>query len=220
MPRGRKLVVQMVESFRDKMEPTFVERLDAWPLMEEFGLDLPPVMVYGDDVTHLVTEEGIAHLHRCETLEERAQAIRNVAGYTPVGLARDRTAGENLRDRGMVQRPEDLGIDPRLATRDCWRHARSRTVLGSGGLYDPPKPSAPVNTMENLSFDIRPVPPRARALPTVLVVWSLRQHGGALRAGGARGACHEVHSSIRGFAATWEAVLGDFARRVQIPTCG
>jgi malonate decarboxylase delta subunit len=26
-----------------------------------------------------------------------------------------------------------------------------------------------------------------------------------------------VHSSIRGFAATWEAVLGDFARRVRIP---
>jgi malonate decarboxylase alpha subunit len=140
MPRGRKLVVQMVESFRDKMQPTFVERLDAWPLMEEFGLDLPPVMVYGDDVTHLVTEEGIAHLHRCESLAERAQAIRNVAGYTPVGLARDRRAGENLRDRGIVQRPEDLGIDPRLATRDLLA-ARSikDLVRWSGGLYDPPK---------------------------------------------------------------------------------
>jgi malonate decarboxylase alpha subunit len=140
MPRGRKLVVQMVESFRDKMQPTFVERLDAWPLMEEFGLDLPPVMVYGDDVTHLVTEEGIAHLHRCESLAEREQAIRNVAGYTPVGLARDRRAGENLRDRGIVQRPEDLGIDVRLATRDLLA-ARSikDLVRWSGGLYDPPK---------------------------------------------------------------------------------
>jgi malonate decarboxylase alpha subunit len=140
MPRGRKLVVQMVESFRDKMEPTFVEKLEAWPLMEEFGLDLPPVMVYGDDVTHLVTEEGIAHLHRCETLAEREQAIRNVAGYTPVGLARDRRAGENLRDRGIVQRPEDLGIDARLATRDLLA-ARSikDLVRWSGGLYDPPK---------------------------------------------------------------------------------
>jgi malonate decarboxylase alpha subunit len=140
MPRGRKLVVQMVESFREKMEPTFVERLDAWALMDEFGLELPPVMVYGDDVTHLVTEEGIAHLHRCETLAERAQAIRNVAGYTPVGLARDRRAGEDLRDRGIVQRPEDLGIDPRLATRDLLA-ARSikDLVRWSGGLYDPPK---------------------------------------------------------------------------------
>ena len=140
MPRGRKLVVQMVETFRDKMEPTFVDRLDAWALMDEFGLELPPVMVYGDDVTHLVTEEGIAHLHRCETLAERAQAIRNVAGYTAVGLARDRRAGENLRDRGIVQRPEDLGIDPRLATRDLLA-ARSikDLVRWSGGLYDPPR---------------------------------------------------------------------------------
>jgi malonate decarboxylase alpha subunit len=140
MPRGRKLVVQMVETFRDKMEPTFVEKLDAWPLMEEFGLDLPPVMVYGDDVTHLVTEEGIAHLHRCESLAERGQAIRGVAGYTPVGLARDRRVVENLRDRGIVQRAEDLGIDPRLATRDLLA-ARSikDLVRWSGGLYDPPK---------------------------------------------------------------------------------
>ncbi len=140
MPRGRKLVVQMVESFRDKMVPTFVEKLDAWALMEEFGLDLPPVMVYGDDVTHLVTEEGIAHLHRCASLAEREQAIRNVAGYTAVGLARDRRAGENLRDRGIVQRPDDLGVDPRLATRDLLA-ARSikDLVRWSGGLYDPPK---------------------------------------------------------------------------------
>jgi malonate decarboxylase alpha subunit len=139
MPRGRKLVVQMVETFREKRQPTFVERLDAWKLMEEFSLGVPPVMVYGDDMTHLVTEEGIAHLHRCATLAEREQAIRNVAGYTAVGLARDRRAGENLRDRGIVQRPEDLGIDPRMATRDLLA-ARSikDLVRWSGGLYDPP----------------------------------------------------------------------------------
>ena len=44
MPRGRKLVVQLVETFREKMQPTFVERLDAWQLQEDFGLELPPVM--------------------------------------------------------------------------------------------------------------------------------------------------------------------------------
>jgi malonate decarboxylase alpha subunit len=97
-------------------------------------------MVYGDDETHLVTEEGIAHLHRCASLPEREQAIRAVAGYTPVGLARDRSAGEGLRARGIVQRPEDLGIDARLATRDLLA-ARSikDLVRWSGGLYDPPK---------------------------------------------------------------------------------
>ena len=30
MPRGQKLVVQMVETFREHMQPAFVEKLDAW----------------------------------------------------------------------------------------------------------------------------------------------------------------------------------------------
>jgi malonate decarboxylase alpha subunit len=140
MPRGRKLVVQMVESFREKMQPTFVERLDAWQLRDDFGLDLPPVMVYGDDLTHIVTEEGIAHVHRCTTLAEREQAIRGVAGYTPVGLARDRAAVESLRARGIVQRPEDLGIDARDATRDLLAAKSIKDLVAwSGELYDPPK---------------------------------------------------------------------------------
>src|SRR6185312_15726128 len=62
MPRGRKLVVQMVETFRERMTPTFVERLDAWELAERAGFALPPVMIYGDDLTHIVSEEGIANL--------------------------------------------------------------------------------------------------------------------------------------------------------------
>ena len=66
--------------------------------------ELPPIMIYGDDVTHIVTEEGIANLLLCRSDEEREQAIRGVAGYTPVGLARDRRTVENLRDRGVIRR--------------------------------------------------------------------------------------------------------------------
>jgi malonate decarboxylase alpha subunit len=140
VPRGRKLVVQTVETYREHMQPTFVERLDAWQLMEQTGMELPPVMIYGDDVSHVVTEEGIANLLLCRGAEERAEAIRGVAGYTPVGLARDRRAGENLRDRGVIRRPEDLGIDTRDASRDLLA-ARSMKdlVRWSGGLYDPPR---------------------------------------------------------------------------------
>jgi malonate decarboxylase alpha subunit len=140
MPRGRKLVVQMVETFREHMEPAFVERLDAWELMENTGMAIPPVMIYGEDVTHIVTEEGIANLLLCRSAEEVEQAVRGVAGYTPVGLGRCRRSVENLRDRGIVRRPEDLGIDSRLATRDLLA-ARSikDLVRWSGGLYDPPK---------------------------------------------------------------------------------
>src|SRR2546423_1819701 len=84
--RGRKLVVQMVETFREHMEPAFVERLDAWELAESANMALPPIMIYGDDVTHILTEEGIANLLLCRDDGEREQAIRGVAGGIPVGL--------------------------------------------------------------------------------------------------------------------------------------
>ncbi|MGH8728580.1 MAG: malonate decarboxylase subunit alpha [Burkholderiales bacterium] len=140
IPRGQKLVVQMVETFREHMQSTFVETLDAWELAETARMALPPVMIYGDDVSHIVTEEGIANLLLCRSDEEREQAIRGVAGYTPVGIKRDKRSVENLRDRGIVRRPEDLGIDKRRATRDLLA-ARSMKdlVRASGGLYNPPK---------------------------------------------------------------------------------
>ena len=137
--RGRKLVVQLVETFREHMEPVFVERLDAFALQEAMGAELPPIMIYGDDLSHIVSEEGIANLLLCRNPEEREQAIRGVAGFTPVGMARDKRAVESLRERGIIRRAADLGIDPRLATRDLLA-ARSikDLVRWSGGLYAPP----------------------------------------------------------------------------------
>ena len=140
IPRGQKLVVQIVETFREHMQPAFVERLDAWELAEQAGMAIPPVMIYGDDVTHILTEEGIANLLLCRTEEEREQAIRGVAGYTAVGRGRDRRMVENLRDRGIVQRAEDLGIDKRDATRDLLAAKNMKDLVrASGGLYAPPK---------------------------------------------------------------------------------
>jgi malonate decarboxylase alpha subunit len=117
-----------------------VERLDAWTLQEQAGMDLPPIMIYGEDVTHILTEEGIANLLLCRSDEEREQAIRGVAGYTAVGRARDPRLVENQRDRGGIRRPQDLGIDPRQATRNLLA-ARSMRDLAqaSGGLYQPPR---------------------------------------------------------------------------------
>lgn len=139
-PRGQKLVVQMVETFREHMQPAFVERLDAWTLQEQAGMDLPPIMIYGEDVSHVLTEEGIANLLLCRSDEEREQAIRGVAGYTAVGLARDTRLVENLRDRGVIRRPADLGIDPRDATRNLLAARSMRDLVrASGGLYAPPK---------------------------------------------------------------------------------
>jgi len=140
MPRGQKLVVQMVETFREHMQPAFVDKLDAWQLAEQAHMAIPPVMIYGDDVTHILTEEGIANLLLCRTDEEREQAIRGVAGYTQVGLVRDKRLVENLRDRGIITRAEDLGIDKRDATRSLLAARNMRDLVrASGGLYDPPK---------------------------------------------------------------------------------
>ena len=139
MRRGRKLVVQIGETFGEKNASLFVETLDAIALAEKLKLDLAPIMVYGDDVTHIVTEEGIANLLLCRDLHEREQAIRGVAGYTDVGRDRDPKAVARLRERGVIQRPEDLDIDPLDATRGLLA-ARSikDLVHWSGGLYAPP----------------------------------------------------------------------------------
>jgi malonate decarboxylase alpha subunit len=139
-PRCRlKLVVQLVESFSEEMVPVFVEKLDAIELAETFKLDLAPVMIYGDDVTHIVSEEGIANLLLCRTAEERDQAIRGIAGFTEVGRRRDRKMVEKLRERKVIRRPEDLGINPLDAHRSMLA-ARSIEDLmhWSGNLYDPP----------------------------------------------------------------------------------
>ena len=138
-PRGQKLVVQVLETFREQMQPAIVETLDAWELAKQAGMELPPIMIYGEDVSHVLTEEGIANLLLCRGDEEREQAIRGVSGYTPAGLARDHRMVENLRDRGVIRRPADLGIDPRDATRNLLAARSMRDLVrASGGLYQPP----------------------------------------------------------------------------------
>jgi len=137
--RGRKLVVQLVESFSEKMVPVFVEKLDSLDLAEKFKLQLAPVMIYGDDVTHIISEEGIANLLLCRTAEEREQAIRGIAGFTDVGRGRDRKMVEKLRERKIIRRPEDLGINPLDAHRSMLAARSIKDLMHwSGNLYDPP----------------------------------------------------------------------------------
>ncbi|WP_459696750.1 malonate decarboxylase subunit alpha [Acidisoma sp. C75] len=137
--RGRKLVVQIGETFGERNVPLFVEKLDALQLAEKLALDLAPVMVYADDVTHIVTEEGIANLLLCRDRHEREQAIRGVAGYTEIGRGRDARMVEALRARRVIQRPEDLGIDPLDADRRLLAARSIKDLVQiSGGLYDPP----------------------------------------------------------------------------------
>ena len=90
-------------------------------------------------VTHIVSEEGVANLLLCRSADEREQAIRAVAGETGIGAARDPAAVENLRNRGAIRRPEDLGVGRSAASLDLLAaHSISDLVTASGGLYDPP----------------------------------------------------------------------------------
>lgn len=139
LERGRKLVVQMVETFQEGGKPTFVDTLDAVEVARKSGMPLAPIMVYGDDVTHLLTEEGIAYLYRARSLEERRAMIAAVAGVTAIGLRSDPAEARRLRQEGLVALPEDLGICRTDASRELLA-AKSigELVEWSGGLYQPP----------------------------------------------------------------------------------
>ena len=139
LERGRKLVVQLVETFQAGGKPTFVEELDAVQVARDSGMALAPVMIYGEDVTHVLTEEGIAYLYKAQSLEQRRAMIAAVAGVTPIGLKADPATTRRLRSDGLVALPEDLGVDRSQATRSLLA-ARSMADLveWSGGLYEPP----------------------------------------------------------------------------------
>src|SRR6202167_2151095 len=87
--RGRKLVVQLAETFKKGGTPAIVDSLDAVDVGRNSGMPIAPVMIYGDDVSHVVTEEGIAYLYKTHGGEVRRAAVAAVAGATPVGLRAD-----------------------------------------------------------------------------------------------------------------------------------
>ena len=102
-------------------------------------MPIAPVMIYGDDVTHVVTEEGVAYLYKAEGTEERRSALAAVAGVSPIGLRAKPAQIASLRQKGIVALPEDLGVYRKQATRSQLA-ARSMEdlVAWSGGLYQPP----------------------------------------------------------------------------------
>jgi malonate decarboxylase alpha subunit len=137
--RGRKLVVQLAETFKKGGAPTIVESLDAVEVGRKSGMPIAPVMIYGDDVSHVVTEEGIAYLYKSDGGEERRAAVAAIAGATPIGRRADARRSAELRARGVIAYPQDLGVSP-LAAKRSLLAARSieDLVAWSEGLYEPP----------------------------------------------------------------------------------
>jgi malonate decarboxylase alpha subunit len=136
---GRKLVVQTLETFAKGGEPAFVETLDAVEVGKKAGMPIAPIMIYGQDVSHVVTEEGIAYLYKAEGVEERRRALAAVAGISPVGIKAKANETTDLRHRGIVAFPEDIGVHRLQANRSLLA-ARSMEdlVAWSGDLYQPP----------------------------------------------------------------------------------
>jgi malonate decarboxylase alpha subunit len=137
--RGRKLVVQLAETFKAGRSPTFVDSLDAIEVGRKIGAPIAPVMIYGDDVSHVVTEEGIAYLYKTEGTEERRAALAAIAGVTTVGLRARAERTTSLRERGIVAYPSDLGVKPMQASRSLLAACSIQDLEEwSGGLYKPP----------------------------------------------------------------------------------
>ncbi|MFC6176561.1 malonate decarboxylase subunit alpha [Companilactobacillus huachuanensis] len=137
--KGQKLVVQMVETFGSNKKPVFVDHLDAEEVRKEAKLANVPIMIYSEDTTHIVTEEGIAYLYKTDSMAERQAAIEAIAGVTPVGLRSNPKQLADLRARGIVALPEDLDVHRNEAKRSLLAaQTMDDLVSWSDGLYNPP----------------------------------------------------------------------------------
>ena len=99
--RGRKLVVQTVETFQKGGVPAFVETLDAVQVGKQAGMPIAPIMIYGDDVSHVVTEEGIAYLYKAEgqtrTPRQLCDLMITVSSNLATNLMIEKLGVENIR---------------------------------------------------------------------------------------------------------------------------
>lgn len=135
---GRKIVVQMMKS-HGKKGPNFVPELDAVKIGCSAGLPAAPIMIYGKDVTHVVTEQGIAYLYLAQNDKEVTKMLACISQGTPLGELVSSCEIEELRKNEKVAYPQDMGISPDMAKKDALA-AKSLTELveWSGGLYEIP----------------------------------------------------------------------------------
>ncbi|MDO5564401.1 MAG: malonate decarboxylase subunit alpha [Eubacteriales bacterium] len=136
---GRKLVVQILKT-NSKFGPAFKEELEAIKIGEKVGMQVAPIMIYGEDVTHVVTEQGIAYLYMVNTNEERRELLAGVARGIPLEKYCSNKRLDELRNEGKIALPNDLGIDVAMANRDLLSAKSLEEIRDiSGGLYEIPE---------------------------------------------------------------------------------
>lgn len=138
MKSGRKMVVQMIKS-KSRFGPGFVPELDAVDIGRKAGMQGVPVMMYGEDVTHVVTEQGIAYLYAASSRAERTKLLACVAQDTPIGELVTASELAAFRASGKVAYPEDLRVDRSRANKELLAAKSLDEITDiSGGLYDIP----------------------------------------------------------------------------------
>lgn len=141
---GRKLVVQIIStSFKNKVgevKPCIVPELEAVKIGKATGMPLPPIMIYGEDVTHVVTEQGIAYLYTAHTNEERRELIAAVSRGIPIEEFCSEARKQQLIAEGKIATPDSLGIDKSKANKELLAAKSLQEIREiSGGLYDIPE---------------------------------------------------------------------------------
>ena len=87
-----------------------------------------------------MTEQGIAYCYMAEDAEERKLMLASIAQGTPFGEMVTKEQIEAFRKAGKVAYPEDLGIDPAMATKDLLACKNLEEIAEcSGGLYVVPE---------------------------------------------------------------------------------
>ncbi len=135
---GRKLVVQMLNT-TSKKGPSFVPELDAVSIGREAGMAASPIMIYSEDITHVITEQGIAYLYMANSREERRELLAGIAQGIELGEFATRSRIEELRKEGKIAYPQDLGIDVQRANKDMLAAKSLEEIADiSKGLYEIP----------------------------------------------------------------------------------
>ncbi len=106
-------------------------RLDAVKIGKKAKLPNAPVMIYGDDVTHVVTEQGIAYLYMTDDMEKRRKALQAIAGVTPLaGESQRRNRQSETRGYcGMASGSGDSGDRCQTESSGCTEHGSAGPVV-------------------------------------------------------------------------------------------
>lgn len=135
---GKKLVVQMLNT-TNKKGASFVPELDAVKISQKTGMPSPPIMIYSEDITHVVTEQGIAYLYMAETKEEKREMLACISQGIELGEFATKNRIEALRKEGKIAYPEDLKIEKERANKNLLAAKNLEEIVSiSEGLYEIP----------------------------------------------------------------------------------